>query len=94
MRGDLGGTTRAGSMPRSVPFGDYLIESLDNSGLVEAYLSAALEEGDPCMFPLALRDVAQARGMKSAATRALQSLARALLDGFGFQLAVESKDAA
>jgi putative addiction module killer protein/probable addiction module antidote protein len=102
---------RSRDMPRSVPFDDYLIESLKDRRLAEAYLNAALEEDDPRVFLLALRDVAQARGMSKLAAKtrlnreslykmlskrgnpSLQSLG-ALLDGLGFRLAVESKDAA
>ena len=98
-------------MPRSVPYDDYLIKSLKDRHLAEAYLNAALEEDDPRVFLLALRNVAQARGMSKVAARtklnreslykmlskrgnpSLQSLG-ALLDGLGFRLAVESKDAA
>jgi probable addiction module antidote protein len=110
-RRDIGETIGAGNMARSVPYDDYLIESLKDHRLAEAYLNAALEEDDPRVFLLALRDVAQARGMSKLAARSnlnreslykmlskrgnpsLQSLG-ALLNGLGFRLAVESKDAA
>ncbi len=39
-----------------------LIESLRNAGEAEEYLNAALEEGDPELFLLALRNVAEAQG--------------------------------
>jgi probable addiction module antidote protein len=98
-------------VPASVPYDDYLIKSLKDRRRAEAYLNAALEEDDPRVFLLALRNVAQARGMSKLAARSklnreslykmlskrgnprLQSLG-ALLDGLGFRLAVESKDAA
>jgi DNA-binding phage protein len=51
------------SMALCVPFDDYLIESLKDRRLTEAYLNAALEEDDPRVFQLALLDVAQAGGM-------------------------------
>jgi probable addiction module antidote protein len=98
-------------MPRSVPYDDYLIESLKDGRLAEAYLNAALEDDDSRVFLLALRNVAQARGMSKLAAKSklnreslykmlskggnpsLQSLG-ALLNGLGFRLLVESKDAA
>ena len=39
-----------------------LIESLRDAGEAEEYLNAALEEGDPELFLLALRNVAEAQG--------------------------------
>ena len=68
-RRDIGGTTGAGNMPRSVPYDDYLIESLKDRRRAEAYLNAALEEDDPRVFLLALRNVAQARGMSKLAAK-------------------------
>ena len=56
-------------MARSVPYDDYLIESLKDHRLAEAYLNAALEEDDPRVFLLALRNVAEARGMTKLAAR-------------------------
>jgi probable addiction module antidote protein len=50
-------------------YDDYLIESLKDRRLAEAYLNAALEEDDARVFLLALRDVAQARGMSKLAAR-------------------------
>jgi len=49
-------------MPASVPYDDYLIESLKNQRRAKAYLIAALEDGDLRIFLTALRNVAQARG--------------------------------
>src|ERR1019366_7343935 len=68
-RRDMGGTAGAGNMPRSVPYDDYLIESLKDRRRAEAYLNAALEEDDPRVFLLALRNVAQARGMSKLAAK-------------------------
>ena len=51
-------------MARSVSYDDYLIESLKDRRLAEAYLKAALEEADSNIFLLALRNAAQARGMR------------------------------
>ena len=56
-------------MPASVPYDDYLIKSLKDRRREEAYLNAALEEDDPRVFLLALRNVAQARGMSKLAAR-------------------------
>ncbi len=47
---------------RSASYQDYLIESLKDSKRSAAYLDAALEEGDPELFLLALRNVASAKG--------------------------------
>ena len=57
-------------MPTSVPYDDYLIEALKDPEHAEGYLNAALEDEDPRVFLLALRDVARARGcMRKAAVR-------------------------
>jgi len=48
-------------MPLSVPFDDYLIESLKDRRLAEAYLNAAVEEHDPRVLLHALLEVARAR---------------------------------
>lgn len=64
-----GKITRAGKMPRSVPYDDYLIESLKNQWRAKAYLNAALEDGDTRVFLLALRNVAKARGFSKLATK-------------------------
>ena len=50
-------------LTRSVPYDDYLIESLKDRRRAEAYLKVAVEEDDPLVFLLALRNVAQARGI-------------------------------
>ena len=51
---------RPENMPPSVSYDAFLIRSLKDRRLAEAYLNAALEEDDPRVFLLALRDVAQA----------------------------------
>jgi probable addiction module antidote protein len=56
-------------MPRSVPYDDYLIESLKNQRRAKAYLNAALEDDDPRVFLMALRNVAQARGFSRVAAK-------------------------
>lgn len=47
---------------RSASYQDYLIETLRNPKEAAAYLDAALEAGDPELFLLALRNVAEAQG--------------------------------
>src|SRR5258708_3805151 len=56
-------------MASSVPYDEYLVESLKDRRLAEAYLKAAIEEKDPQAFLLALRNVAQARGMSKVAAK-------------------------
>src|SRR5689334_7953760 len=56
-------------MPRSVPYDDYLLKSLKDRREAEAFLKAALEDGDPRVFLQALRHVAQARGMSKVAAK-------------------------
>ena len=56
-------------MPRSVSYDEYLIGSLKDSRRAEAYLKAALEDDDPRVFLLALRNVAQARGVSNVAAK-------------------------
>jgi probable addiction module antidote protein len=47
-----------------------LLQALQDPQEAAAYLTAALEEGDSATFLLALRDVADARGMGSLAAKA------------------------
>lgn len=47
---------------RTASYQDYLIESLKDCRRAAAYLDAALEENDPELFLLALRNVAEAQG--------------------------------
>lgn len=49
-------------MPRSKSYQEELIGDLKDPSEAAAYLSAALEDEDPKVFLLALRDVAEARG--------------------------------
>jgi probable addiction module antidote protein len=56
-------------------------EYLDSSEAIAAYLSAALEDGDPKLIAAALGDIARARGMTQIAKDAelsRESLYRAL----------------
>lgn len=48
-------------MTRSKRYQDELLEALQNPEEAQAYLNAALEDGDSEVFLLALRDVAEAR---------------------------------
>jgi probable addiction module antidote protein len=54
---------------RSESYDDYLIESLKNRRRAKAYLNAALEDDDPRVFLLALRNVAQAHGVSKLAAQ-------------------------
>ena len=54
-------------MPRSVSYHEYLFQSLKDPKEAEGYLNAALEDEDPRVFLLALRNVAEARGGMSKA---------------------------
>ena len=49
-------------MPASVNYHPLLIEALKQPKEAEAYVAVALEQGDPKMFLVALRNVAEARG--------------------------------
>ena len=60
-----------------------LLEDLRDPGEAAGYLTAALEDGSPAVFLLALRDVAEAHGMKRLAEGARlnrESLYRMLSD--------------
>lgn len=69
-------------MPRSAPYDDLLMEMLKEEDRALAYLNAALDEQDPRVFLIALRNVTQAQGgiAKVAAHSGLnrESLYRAL----------------
>lgn len=54
----------------SVSYYDGLMEDLADPEEAAAYLSAAIEDGDQQVFLLALRDVAEARGMSKVAREA------------------------
>jgi probable addiction module antidote protein len=47
---------------KSVSYQKYLIESLEDSKEAAAYLDAVLEDGDPQLLLLALRNLAEAKG--------------------------------
>ncbi len=51
----------------SVPYVEVLGERLKDPAQAAAYLDVALEDGDPEVFLLALRDVAEARGLSAVA---------------------------
>ena len=54
--------TQEEAMKKSKAYQPDLIESLRHAGEAEEYLNAALEEGNPELFLLALRNVAEAQG--------------------------------
>src|ERR1017187_4957560 len=54
--------TRGGQMPRSAPYDDLLMDMLKDEDRALAYLNAALDEPDPRVFLVALRNVTQAQG--------------------------------
>jgi len=56
-------------MAASNAYEDYLIPSLKNRRRAKAYLNAALEDADPRVFLLALRNVAQAHGFSDVAAK-------------------------
>lgn len=47
-----------------------LLQALQNPQEAAEYLTAALEDGDSALFLLALRNVADAQGMKTVASKA------------------------
>jgi DNA-binding phage protein len=60
-------------VPASVPYDDYLLESLKNQRRAKAYLNAALEDDDPRVFLMALRNIAQAHGFSVEGGAALDA---------------------
>ena len=60
----------------SRPYKEGLLEDLRDPSEAVAYLTAALEDGSPNVFLLALRDVAEAHGMKRLAEGILAQLNR------------------
>jgi probable addiction module antidote protein len=46
------------------------VDRLTSPEAVQAYLSAAFEDGDPCLIAAAIGDVARARGMTEVASKA------------------------
>ncbi len=54
----------------STRYEDILLEDLKDPAEAAAYLQAALEDEDPAVFLLALRQVAQAQGMANVARKA------------------------
>jgi probable addiction module antidote protein len=71
-------------MPRSAPYDDLLIDMLKDKGQARAYLDAALDDSDPRIFLIALRNVTLAQGgLAAVAARSglnRESLYRALSD--------------
>jgi DNA-binding phage protein len=56
-------------VPLSVPYDDYLIELLKSRRRAKAYIYAALEDDDPRVFLMAVRNVAQARKLGKIAAK-------------------------
>lgn len=54
----------------SAAYEEILLEDLKDPAEAAAYLEAALEDKDPSVFLLALRQVAQAQGMANVARKA------------------------
>lgn len=54
----------------SAAYEEVLLEDLKDPAEAAAYLEAALEDNDPSVFLLALRQVAQAQGMANVARKA------------------------
>jgi probable addiction module antidote protein len=54
----------------SVPYEEILLDELKDPTEAAAYLEAAMEESDPAVFLLALRQVVKARGMTAVARKA------------------------
>lgn len=56
---------------RPIEISEFRVEDyLDSDEAIAAFLNAALEEGDPAFFDVALGDVARARGMAEVAQKA------------------------
>jgi probable addiction module antidote protein len=74
--------TEGGQMPRSASHDDYLMNMLKDEGRALAYLDAALDDSDPRIFLIALRNVTLAQGgLAAVAARSglnRESLYRAL----------------
>src|SRR5437773_5369010 len=72
-----GRTIRKGrAMPPSKPYHPELIKALRDPREAVEYLNAALEDGDPEVFLLALRDVAEAQGGVAEVAEAASSIAK------------------
>ena len=60
-------------MPRSVSYQGELLKYLHDPNKAVVYLNTALEEGDPELFVMALRNVAEAQGLVDAIAHNNQS---------------------
>jgi probable addiction module antidote protein len=86
-----GKTTGDDAMPRSRSYKDDLLQALQDPKEAQEYLNAALEDPDPKVFLMALRDVAEAKlGMtqlSEEAGRSRESLDRSLAENGNPELA-------
>ncbi len=61
-------------MPRSLSYQGELLKYLHDPQKAVVYLNTALEDGDPELFVVALRNVAEAQGLANAMPQNNQSL--------------------
>lgn len=67
-------------MPRSVSYQGELLNYLQDPQKAVVYLNTALEEGDPELFVVALRNVADAQGLANAFPQNNESLSAGAID--------------
>lgn len=82
------------SAPRDVSYEARLLEDLQDADEAAAYLEAAMEDEDPAVFLVALRQVAKAHGMTEVARKAKlgrESLYKALSESGNPELQTVNK---
>lgn len=67
-------------MPRSVNYQGELLKYLHDPQKAVVYLNAALEDGDPELFVVALRNVAEAQGLANVLPQSNQSASAGAID--------------
>jgi DNA-binding phage protein len=67
-------------MPRSVSYQGELLKYLHDPHKAVVYLNTALEDGDPELFVVALRNVAEAQGVANALPPNTQSASAEAID--------------
>lgn len=67
-------------MPRSVSYQGELLKYLQDPQKAVVYLNTALEEDDPELFVVALRNVAEAQGLVAAVSQNNQSSSSEAID--------------